>query len=113
MDAELVRQHTEAHCEALLAGDIERATADFSDQLRANLGTIVSQWPLPLTEAVVESVEPSASGYVCVVRLVGEGQAVRQQMRWKDREGAPTVVEVSHVVDQAPAAPPAEEPPES
>ena len=46
------------------------------------------------------------SGYVCVVRLVGEGQTVRQQMRWKDREGTPTVVEVSHVVDDAdPAAP--------
>lgn len=101
MDADLIRQHTQTHCEALLAGDIERATEDFSDQLRANLGTIVSQWPLPLTEAAVESVEPSASGYLAVVRLVGESQAVRQQMRWKDRDGQPTVVEVSHVADQA------------
>jgi hypothetical protein len=105
MDADLVRQHTDAHCAALLAGDVERATEHFSDQLRANLGTIVSQWPLPLTAATVESVDAGGSGYVCVVRLVGEGQTVRQQMRWKDRDGTPTVVEVSHVVDQVAPAP--------
>jgi hypothetical protein len=98
------------HCAALLAGDIERATEHFSDQLRANLGTIVAQWPLPLTEATIESVEPGGSGYVAVVRLVGEGQTVRQQMRWKDRDGTPTVVEVSHVVDHA--APASAEPAE-
>jgi hypothetical protein len=109
MDADMVRQLTDAHCAALLAGDIEHATEHFSDQLRANLGTIVSQWPLPLTEAAVESVDAGGSGHVCVVRLVGEGQTVRQQMRWKDRDGSPTVVEVSHVVDQVAPAPVADD----
>lgn len=106
MDAEVIRQRTDAHCDALLAGDVERATEDFSEQLRSNLGTIVSQWPLPLAEATVESVDQGGSGYLAVVRLVGEGQTVRQQMRWKDRDGTPTVVEVSHVTEHAePAAP--------
>ncbi|HEY7598795.1 MAG TPA: hypothetical protein VH741_02620, partial [Candidatus Limnocylindrales bacterium] len=99
MDADVVRERTQAHCAALLEGDVGRATEDFSEQLRSNLGSIVGQWPLPLTEAAVESVEAGGSGIVAVVRLVGESQTVRQQMRWKDRDGTPTVVEVSHVVD--------------
>jgi hypothetical protein len=110
VDADLVRERTKAHCEALLAGDVDRAAEDFSDQLRSNLGTVVTQWPLPLTEAEVESVDAGGTGYVAIVRLVGEGgQTVRQQMRWKDRDGRPTVVEVSHVVEQPPPALPVEE----
>lgn len=111
MDQQVVRDHSQAHCDALLAGDVERATEHFSEQLHANLGAVVAQWPLPLTEAAVESIETTGSGFVAVVHLVGENQTVRQQMRWKDRDGTPTVVEVSHVVDEvAPRAESSDDP---
>jgi hypothetical protein len=32
-----------------------------------------------------------------VLRLVGEADEVQVQTRWKDRDGAPTLVEASHL----------------
>ena len=95
MDADLVPPAHRGPPDALLAGEVERATEDFSDQLRTNLGTTVSQWPLPLTETVVESVEPSASGYVCVVRLMGERQLLSAFLLGRQRLGL--IDDVAHL----------------
>jgi hypothetical protein len=101
MDETTVRAHAQALCDALVAGEIDRATQDFSPELRSNLGEVIAQLPLPVTEAAVETVEPGGKGLVVVVRLVGESDTVRLQTRWKDRDGRPTVVEVSHIVVEA------------
>jgi hypothetical protein len=97
MDEEAVRTHARAFCDALVAGDIELATADFSPELRRNLGEVLSLLPLPSNEAIVESVEHGGSGYNVVIRLAGEIDEVLIQTRWKDRDGSPTVVEASHL----------------
>ncbi|HUS20401.1 MAG TPA: hypothetical protein VMZ66_00135, partial [Aeromicrobium sp.] len=76
---------------------------DFSDELRSNLGEVISLLPLPLTEATVESVDMGGKSYAVVLRLVGESETVLLQTRWKDRDGTPTVVEVSHIVEHAEA----------
>jgi hypothetical protein len=99
MDQQTVREHAQAHCEALLTGDVDRAAGDLSDALRSNLGPLLAQLPLPLTEATVESVEIGGSGYVATLRLVGESGTTRLQTRWKDREGRPTIVEASHIAE--------------
>jgi hypothetical protein len=104
MDQAVVREHAQAHCEALLSGQVDRAAEDFSQELRSNLGTLIAQLPLPLTEASVESVEPGGKGYVAILRLVGESETVRFETRWKDRDGQPTIVEASHVIEET--APP-------
>jgi hypothetical protein len=109
MDQQAVRDRAQAQCEALLAGEIDRAAEDLSQELHSNMGSFVTLLPLPLTEATVESVEPGGKGYVAVLRLVGESETVMLQTRWKDRDGKPTMVEASHVVEQAPPAPAAEE----
>jgi hypothetical protein len=100
MDAQAVRQHAEAYCEALLEGDMGRAAEELSQQLRSNLGELVAILPLPLRAATVESVEVGGSGYVAMLRLVGEGSEIELQTRWKDRDGQPTLVEASHVVHE-------------
>ena len=105
MDADLVRAHAQAHCDALLAGDVDRAVEDYSEELRSHLGQLISQVPLPLTEASVESVETGGKGYVAMLLLVGESDTVRLQTRWKDRDGRPTIVEASHVMEAAPSPP--------
>ena len=99
MDRESVQAHAQAHCDALVAGDIERATEHFSHELKSNLGQLIALLPLPLTEATVESVEQTGKGYVVVLRAVGDSGVVRMQTRWKDRDGSPTVVEASHLVE--------------
>jgi hypothetical protein len=104
MDEQAVREHAQAHCDALLAGDIDGATAQLSNELRSNLGHVVSLLPLPLTAATVDAVERTGTGYLAVLHLVGETDEVRLQTRWKDRDGRPTIVEASHIVEAAPPA---------
>jgi hypothetical protein len=100
MDEAAVRERAQAHLDALMAGDVDRAVEAFSDGLRHNLGQIMAQLPLPLTEASIESVEMGGSGYVAILHLVGESD-VRFQTRWKDRDGQPTIVEMSHIAEPA------------
>ena len=104
MDPQVVREHADAFRDALQAGDMERATDHFSRELHSNLGPTIALLPLPLTDAAVESVEVGGSGYVVMLRLTGVSGEVMLQTRWKDRDGTPTIVEVSHAAEQpAPA----------
>jgi hypothetical protein len=102
MDPQTVRERAEAFCAALLEGDMTQAATDLSHELQANLGPIVAILPLPLTEATVESVEMGGSGYVALLRLVGETSQIELQTRWKERDGRPTIVEASHVAEPVP-----------
>jgi hypothetical protein len=96
MDDAAVREHAQAFCDALVAGDIDRAIEDFSPELRRNLGEVLAILPLPASEGSVESVEHGGSGFNVVIRLVGEAEDLIQT-RWKDRDGRPTIVEASHM----------------
>jgi hypothetical protein len=40
MDVETVRAQAEAFCDALVAGDVERASGDMSKELRQHLGEV-------------------------------------------------------------------------
>jgi hypothetical protein len=97
MDESVVRTHAEAFGAALVAGDVDRAIGDLSNELRRNLGEVLTLFPLPATAAEVESVALAGSGYVSVLRLTGESDEVQVQLRWKDRDGEPKVVEASHL----------------
>jgi hypothetical protein len=112
MDEEDVREHAQALCAALVAGDVDRAITDFSKELRQNLGEIIAMLPLPASEATVESIEHSGAGFNVVLRLVGETDEVLIETRWKDRDGEPTVVEASHLSATARAAAESEAAPE-
>ena len=92
-----VREHAEALCGALVAGDVGRAIEEFSKELRGNLGEVLVLLPLPATEATIESIDGGGSGFVVVLRLVGETEEVQIQTRWKERDGKPTLIELSHL----------------
>ena len=97
MDEQTVRDHAQAMCDAIVAGNVDRAIEDVSPELRRNLGEVISLFPLPSKEATIESVAQGGSSYVVVLRLVGESDEVQVQTRWKDRDGRPTLVEASHL----------------
>ncbi len=97
MDEQTVREHAQATCAALLAGDIGRAAEEMSKELRSNLGPIVAMLPMPMTEGTIESVEMTKTGYLAVLRLVSEVDTLHLETRWKDRDGRPTIVESSRV----------------
>jgi hypothetical protein len=97
MDEPAVRERAQAMSDALVAGDVDRAVSDFSPELRRNLGEVLALLPLPAIEASIESVERGGAGFNVILRLVGETEEVQIQTRWKDRDGAPTVVEAGHL----------------
>jgi hypothetical protein len=97
MDEQTVRDRAKAMCDAIVAGDVEAATADASPELRRNLGEVIGLFPLPATEASIESISQGGSSFVVVLRMVGESDEVQVQTRWKDRDGSPTLVEASHL----------------
>ncbi|CAN5644604.1 hypothetical protein BH20CHL7_BH20CHL7_12080 [soil metagenome] len=103
MDEQAVRDHAQAHLDALLAGDIDRAIQDLSRELHRNLGEVMAMLPLPLTAADIESVTMGGSSYTAVLHLVGETEESRLETRWKERDGRPTIIEASHL--QAEPAP--------
>ena len=112
MDEQAVREHAQGHLDALIAGDVDRALQDLSNELRSQPGELMAMLPLPLKSAEIESVERAGSGYTSVLHLVGETDETRLQTRWKDRDGRPTIVEVSHLSSAAVPSEPAPEPPE-
>lgn len=91
-----VRSSAELVGAALVAGDVDTAIGYLSDELKRNLGEVVALLPLPATEATIQSVERGASAFVVVVRVVGESTETELETRWKDRDGVPRIVEVSH-----------------
>src|SRR3954451_1103504 len=97
MDEESVRSSAAAVGEALVAGDVGAAIEFLSDELKRNLGEVVALLPLPATEATITSLEQATSAFVVVFRIVGETSDVELQTRWKDRDGTPRIVEVSHL----------------
>lgn len=101
MEEAAVREHADAYCGSLLAGDIERAAEELSNELRANLGQMVAMLPMPLTSATVESLERTASGFRAVLHLIGESSETRLETRWKERDDRPVIVEVSHLTEAA------------
>ena len=105
MDEQAVREHAQAHADALLAGDIGKASEQMSNELRSNLGPFAAMLPMPMTEASIESVESTPTGYKVILHLVGEGDTLRLETRWKDRDGQPTIVEASRVHEEPVAAP--------
>jgi len=97
VDEPAVREAAQRFGDALAAGDVERAMECFSEELRRNAGEVLALLPLPANDVDIESLERSGPGYNVVLRLIGETNEDLVQTRWKDREGRPTIVEVSHL----------------
>ena len=101
MDEQAVREHAQATADALLAGDIGKASEQMSKELHSTLGQFAAMLPMPMTEASIESIESTPTGYRVVLHLAGEGDTLRLETRWKDRDGRPTIVEASRVHEES------------
>jgi hypothetical protein len=97
MNEDDVRSSAQQVCDALVAGNVDIAIGYLSDELKRNLGEVVALLPLPATEASITSIEHGGPAFVVIVRLVGETNETELQTRWKDRDGEPRIVEVSHL----------------
>ena len=105
MDEQTIREHAQAVCDSLSAGDIGAASKHMSRELQANLGQVVAMLPLPLTDASVGDVEMTKTGYRATLELTGEGGALTLETRWKERDGQAVMVEASHLAEAEASAP--------
>jgi hypothetical protein len=103
MTEDEVRERARAIAAALVAGDIGQVVAALSDELQRNPGEIVAMLPLPAVAAEVARLEESGGGaaYVAVLDVTSETEHLELQTRWKDRNGEPRIVEVSHISRRA------------
>ena len=103
MTEDEVRERVGAVCAALIAGDISRVIEMLSDELQRNPGEIVAMLPLPAVAAEAGRIEGSGGGaaYVAVLDVTSETEHLELQTRWKDRNGEPRIVEVSHISRRA------------
>jgi hypothetical protein len=105
MNEDDVRSSAQEVCDALVAGNVDAAIGYLSDELKRNLGEVVALLPLPATEATITSIEHGGPAFVVIVRVIGEANETELQTRWKDRDGKPRIVEVSHLSSVERAAP--------
>ena len=103
MTEDEVRQRVRAVCAALVAGDMGPVIEALSDELRRNPGEVVAMLPLPAVAAEVARLEESGGGaaYIAVLDVTSETEHLELQTRWKDRDGEPRIVEVSHISRRA------------
>jgi hypothetical protein len=103
MTEEEVRLQTAAICAALVGGDVGQVVEALSDELKRNPGEVVAMLPLPAVAAEVLRLEGSGGGaaYVALLDVTSETEHLELQLRWKDRNGQPRIVEVSHVSRRA------------
>src|SRR5262245_34520997 len=97
MDETDVRTSAAAFGAALVAGEVDRALAFLSDELRRNPGEVVAMLPLPAIDTEIVSIDRPGPAHVVVLRVTGETAEDQLQTRWKDRGGEPRIVEVSHL----------------
>jgi hypothetical protein len=100
---EEVRERVRAVCAALVAGDMGPVIEALSDELRRNPGEVVAMLPLPAVAAEVARLEGTGGGaaFVATLDVTSETEHLELQTRWKDRDGEPRIVEVSHVSRRA------------
>ena len=109
MDEAAVRSSAAQFGDALVAGNVDAAIEHLSDELKRNVGEVVALLPLPATAVEVASVERGSAALVLQLHVVGETAEDELQTRWKDRDGTPRIVEISHVGRVERQAPPIDE----
>ena len=105
MEPEAVRAHAQATCDALVAGDIDRAADKTEPRAEVKHGPVRRPSPTAADERDHRVGRTrGSSGFNVVLHLVGDTSEVRLQTRWKDRDGEPTIIEASNLTENAIAA---------
>jgi hypothetical protein len=95
MEESAVRERADAHGQAVVAGDLNRAGGDLTKAAMAEAGSVMKSLPTPVTGAEVESVESAGDGFVVLIRYAGTDSEVIVRSRWIDEDGTPKIAELS------------------
>lgn len=95
MDEASVREHAEAHSQAMVEGDLGRAGTDLTKEAAATIGPVMKAMPRPVTNAEVQKIEAAGEEYIVHIRYGGEGEEIVVRSRWTDDGGRPRIAEAT------------------
>jgi hypothetical protein len=93
MDEQTTRDRIQAHADAVVSGDIETVTNDFSEPLRPQVPQIAQSLPQPVKVAEVLSVEFVGEEAVAKIRYSGGDKAQTIRTHWQEIDGQPQIVD--------------------
>lgn len=94
VDEASVREHAQAHGDAVVAGDLRRAGSDLDGEALAQAGGVMKQLPRTITAAELVSVEVAGDAAIVRTRYSGDEGEGTVECRWEDREGRPKIVDM-------------------
>ena len=97
MDENTVREHAQAHADAVVAGDIKTAGNDLTTDAMQQAPDVMRALPRPTKSASVESVTSEGDTYVARILYSGEDNAAAVLSRWSEQEGRPMITNLELV----------------
>ena len=97
MDESSVRDHAQAHANAVREGDLGRAASDLTDEAKQNAPTVMKALPRPITATSVESVSADGDAYVARILYQGDDSKATVASRWVDESGRPMIASLEIV----------------
>lgn len=96
MDEGVVREHAQAHGQAMVDGDTNRAGSDLTKAALAGVGPVMKALPSPIASADIETVQPEGDGYKVTIRYRGpQDEETVVHSTWVDEGGRPKISELS------------------
>ena len=92
MDESTVKQHAEAHGNAVVAGDFKTAGADLTPEAAGVAQDVMGKLPRPTTAAEVQKVETVGDETVVHILYKGEDSGTTVISTWAERDGRPKIV---------------------
>ena len=93
MEESVVREHAQAHADAMVAGDLARAGGDLTPEAQEAAAGVMRELPRPVETAELVRVEAAGDdGFVSHIRYGGGGKTVTVEARWADQGGRPRIV---------------------
>jgi hypothetical protein len=97
MDDATTRDHVQQHADAVVRGDMDAVRADFTEELRPQVGQIAKGLTHPVTSAEVLSLDVGDPVSVATIRYTGQTGKVTIRSQWQDNDGRPEIVHAEPV----------------
>jgi hypothetical protein len=95
MDEGVVREHAQAHAQAVMDGDNNRAGSDLAQSAMAGVGPVMKAMPNPITSVDIASVQAEGEAVQVTIRYRGaEDAETVVHSRWVDEGGRPKIAEL-------------------
>lgn len=91
MDESTVREHAQAHAQAVVAGDMGKASGDLTDAAKQQAPAVMKELPRPTTSASIEDVSADGDEFVARIRYSGESNSTSVNSRWAEESGRPMI----------------------